>query len=236
VSDYNLRHLRETFGRAAARVRRVYNGLELEKFPYEAPLQQPFRVAAVGRLVEKKGFADLIEACAILATRGRNFGCQIIGTGLLENELQAHIMRLGVKDRVKLLGPRSQSETIRLVREAAVFAAPCVVGSDGNRDGLPTVLLEAMALGTPCVSTAVTGIPEVLRHGETGLMVPQHDPVALAHAIELLFDDFELRVRLAERARRLIESEFDIELNAARLRQIFDAVTPAEMAVAGEVI
>jgi colanic acid/amylovoran biosynthesis glycosyltransferase len=102
-----------------------------------------------------------------------------------------------------------------------VFAAPCVVSDDGNRDGLPTVLLEAMALGTPCVSTDVTGIPEVLRDGETGLMVPQHDPGAVAAAIERLLDDRELGIRLAERARRLIEDEFDIDRNAARIRAVF---------------
>jgi colanic acid/amylovoran biosynthesis glycosyltransferase len=106
---------------------------------------------------------------------------------------------------------------------ATVFAAPCVVGGDGNRDGLPTVLLEAMALGTPCVSTDVTGIPEVLRDGETGLMVPQHDPAALADAIERLLADPELRVGLAGRARRLVEAEFDVRRNAALLRETFEA-------------
>ena len=117
------------------------------------------------------------------------------------------------------------------MQSAAVFAAPCVVGTDGNRDGLPTVLLEAMALGTPCVSTDVTGIPEVLRHCETGLMVRQHDPVALATALERLLDDAALRVRLATRARRLIEAEFDIPRNAARIRDIFAKAGSASEAV-----
>jgi colanic acid/amylovoran biosynthesis glycosyltransferase len=88
---------------------------------------------------------------------------------------------------------------------------------------LPTVLLEAMALGTPCVSTDVTGIPEVLRNGETGLMVPQRDPAALADAIERLLVDPELRVRLAGRARQLVEAEFDVRRNAALLREMFEA-------------
>jgi glycosyltransferase involved in cell wall biosynthesis len=96
-----------------------------------------------------------------------------------------------------------------------------VVGEDGNRDGLPTVLLEAMALGTPCISTDVTGIPEVLHHGETGLQVPQHDPIVLADALEKLLENEELRCRLAQKARALIEAEFDIERNAASLREIF---------------
>ena len=222
VSDYNVAYLRERFG-AAARVRRVYNGLDLERFPYRPPYDRPPRIVAVGRLIEKKGFNDLIDACAILAARGRDFECHIVGGGELETQLRAQVERLGLSAQVALLGPRPQSEVINCVQSAGVLAAPCVVGADGNRDGLPTVLLEAMALGTPCVSTDVTGIPEALRHGDTGLMTPQHDPVALANAIERLLADPDLRVRLAEGARRLIEGEFDIHRNAGHLRAIFCA-------------
>jgi glycosyltransferase involved in cell wall biosynthesis len=118
--------------------------------------------------------------------------------------------------------PGSQGEVKKEIAEAAVFAAPCVVGGDGNRDGLPTVLLEAMALGTPCISTDVTGIPEAVRHMETGLVVPQHDPTALAAAIQNLLDDPRLRVALATGARRLVEDEFSIERNSMRLRELFE--------------
>ena len=221
VSDYNLEHLRKTFGAAAGRARRIYNGLDLERFPYESPQDRPPRVVAVGRLVEKKGFADLIDACATLARRGREFSCQIIGAGPLAADLRARIERLGLQRRIELLGPRPQGDVLEYVQGAAVLAAPCVVGTDGNRDGLPTVLLEAMALGTPCVSTDVTGIPEVVRDEETGLTVPQHDAAALARALERLLVDHALRVQIANRARRLIEAEFDIHRNTARLRAIF---------------
>src|SRR5207247_5805432 len=103
-------------------------------------------------------------------------------------------------------------------------------GSDGNRDGLPTVLLEAMALGTPCVSTDVTGIPEVLQDRETGLLVPQGDAAPLAGALERLLHDADLRVRLASQARRRIEEDFDTTRNTARLRELFrrTAATVAE--------
>jgi colanic acid/amylovoran biosynthesis glycosyltransferase len=219
VSDYNVEYLERAFGPVG--VRRVYNGLDLDRFRYQAPLDRPSRIVSVGRLVEKKGFADLIGACAILAGRGRRFTCQIVGAGPLEVDLREQIERLGLQATVELLGPRPQDEIIPLVQSAAVFAAPCIVGADSNRDGLPTVLLEAMALGTPCVSTDVTGIPEVLHDGETGLMVPQHAPVALAAAIERLLDDAELRVRLAMPARALIEREFDVHRNAAHVRELF---------------
>ena len=221
VSDYNLSFLREVYGDAAQQVIRLYNGLELSRFPFETALERPSVVVAVGRLVEKKGFADLIDACALLKRSGRDFRCQIIGTGALKGALRAQIAAANLQDTVELLGPRPQEGLADLVQGAAVFAAPCVVGADGNRDGLPTVLLEAMALGTPCVSTDVTGIPEVVRDHETGLQVPQRDPAALAAALGRLLDDAELRERLAHNARTLIETEFDIQANAAKLREVF---------------
>ncbi|MGH8501395.1 MAG: glycosyltransferase [Gammaproteobacteria bacterium] len=223
VSDYNQDFLRRAFGPAVARLYRIYNGLDLNQFPYAAPNERAPRIVAVGRLIEKKGFHDLIDACAILDRNGRNFECEIIGTGELEGSLRARIEQLDLHQRVRLLGPRPQREVIAHVQAAAAFAAPCVVGSDNNQDGLPTVLLEAMALGTPCVATAVTGIPEAVRDGVTGLIVPQHDPATLAVALERLLTDAALRERLARGARRHIEQAFDIHGNTAQQREIFHA-------------
>jgi glycosyltransferase involved in cell wall biosynthesis len=223
VSDYHLGYLRSTYGPLAARVQRIYNGLDLGEFPYRPPADRPPVIVSVGRLVEKKGFADLIDACALLAARGREFRCRIVGTGALRGELQARIDRHGLGGRVELCGPRPQNEIARQIQAAAVLAAPCVVAGDGDRDGLPNVIQEALALGTPVVSTDVTGIPEVVRDGETGLLVPQFDPPALAEALGRLLADPGLRVRLAEAARRLIEAEFDIHRNTARRRDLFRA-------------
>lgn len=221
VSQYNLTYLRQTYGQAANRVHCIYNGLDLDQFPYHSPLNRPPKIVAVGRLVEKKGFSYLIDACKLLADRGREFQAEIVGAGLLEADLRDQINQLGLADYVKLIGPQPQGEVKQYVQQAAVLAAPCVVAQDGNRDGLPTVLLEAMALGTPCVSTDVTGIPEVLHPDVTGLGVPQRDPAALADALARLLDDDTLRVHLATAARRLIEAEFNIHRNAARIREIF---------------
>jgi colanic acid/amylovoran biosynthesis glycosyltransferase len=234
VSDYHLEYLRKTFGAPAGRVQRIYNGLDLDEFPYRAPHDRPPLILAVGRLVEKKGFQDLLEACAILARRGRQFRCRLIGSGALKDALSERIDALGLKGRVELIGPRPQCQVIEEMRQAAVLAAPCVIGKDGDRDGLPNVIQEALALGTPVVSTDVTGIPEVVRDGDTGLTVPQHDPPALAAAIERLLYDPELRVRLAERARRFIEQEFDIRCNTARRRAIFRSPPGARAGSPGE--
>jgi colanic acid/amylovoran biosynthesis glycosyltransferase len=221
ISDYHLDYLRRTYGPLAAHVQRVYNGIDLEEFPYRRPDDRPPVIVAVGRLVEKKGFDDLIEACALLAARGRDFRCRIAGAGSLRAALQEHIERCRLQDQVTLIGPRPQNEIAREMQAAAVLAAPCIVGDDGDRDGLPNVIQEALALGTPVISTDVTGIPEVVRDGERGLLVPQGDPAALAGALERLLTDPGLRVRLAEAARRFMETEFDIHRNTAQRRAMF---------------
>lgn len=221
VSDFNLRYLQEAFGRDAARVRRVYNGLNLDEFPYSAPQNRPAVIAAVGRLVEKKGFSDLIDALAILRRDGRDVRLDLVGTGALEEDLRMQVKAHNLADSVVMCGALPQGEVRRIVGGAAVFAAPCVVAADGNRDGLPTVVLEAMALGTPCVATPVTGIPEVITDGVTGLLVPEGDPAALATALAAVLDDAALSVSLAKRARDLIEAEFDSLQQAALVSRGF---------------
>jgi glycosyltransferase involved in cell wall biosynthesis len=134
VSDYNLRHLRLAYGAAATRVTRVYNGLGLEEFPYANPDVREPMILSVGRLVEKKGFPDLIDACGILARTGRRFTCEIIGAGPLEAALRAQIHRMGLDSQVVMLGARPRNEVVRSLQRAAVFAAPCVVSTDGDRD------------------------------------------------------------------------------------------------------
>ncbi|GAX37722.1 glycosyltransferase [Nodularia sp. NIES-3585] len=221
VSDYNLNYLQKNYGVAAKQVKRIYNGLDLRQLQYSSPANRPPLIISVGRLIEKKGLSILIAACAILKHRNCEFRCQIVGTGTLEPALKLQIQDLGLQSLVEIVGPRPQNEVFELMQQGAVFAAPYVIGKDGNRDGLPTVLLEAMALGTPCVSTDVTGIPELVRDGETGLIVPQHDAEALASALGRFLTDSVLRVELSRRARALIEAEFDIYCNAAILRGLF---------------
>jgi colanic acid/amylovoran biosynthesis glycosyltransferase len=220
VSDYNLAHLRETYGPDADRVQRVYNGLDLSDAAWSDPVGRAPLVVAVGRLVEKKGFDVLLDALALLHQRRPEVRAVIAGDGALADDLRAQRDRLGLQDVVHLPGPVPQTEVRDLLARAAVFAAPCVVGPDGNRDGLPTVLLEAMAAGAPAVSTDVTGIPEVVRDEETGLLVPQHDPVRLAAALERLVTDRALASRLSRAARALVESSFDVHVQARALREL----------------
>jgi colanic acid/amylovoran biosynthesis glycosyltransferase len=221
VSDYNVGYLRDVCPESQSNVTRVYNGIDLERFPYTAPANRPPHIVAVGRLIEKKGFEYLVDACGMLKERGVEFNCTIIGTGELAGELKQRVERRGLNELVSLVGAKPQAEVAKAVGNAAMLAAPCVMGGDGNRDGLPTVILEAMALGAPCVSTDVTGIPEVIRDGDTGLIAKQRDSKSLADAIERLLADADLQARFAANARSLIQDSFDITKNTKELREVF---------------
>ena len=223
VSDYNVRHLRSLHTEGFPRIRRINYGLDLTRFTYISPEVRSRTIIAVGRLVEKKGFCVLLEACAVLAVKGCSFNCQIIGGGGLRDSLQNKIEQLGIQKYVTMLGPRSQHEVIQYVQQASVMVAPCVIAKDGDRDGLPNVLIEAMALGTPCISTNIVGIPELVVHRKTGLTVEPFDVCALADSIELLLNDGKLRVDLSSAARQFVESDFNIVHNSAQLRQLFAA-------------
>lgn len=231
VSDYNVAYLQQRFGADAQKVRRIYNGMDLRELPWRSPPSPAIapsppeapRILSVCRLVEKKGISYLIDACALLRQWGCEFTCQIVGTGPLEDELRSHLQALHLNDWVEIVGPRPQGEVFALMQAATVFVAPYVIGADGNRDGLPTVLLEAMALGTPCVATDVTGIPELIQQSTTGLLVAQRDAQGLAQALRQLLIRPELREAIATRARTHIEAHFDIAQNAAELRSLFQA-------------
>lgn len=220
VSDFNRRHLSELPG--SERLVRIYNGLDLARFRARghAPDDTPL-VLGVGRLVEKKGFDVLVRAAALLAADGAAIRTRIVGGGEEAGRLADLIDALGASEHVSLEGPRPREELLDLYPRASVFAAPCVVGGDGNRDGLPTVLIEAMALGVPVVATPVTGIPELVTHEETGLLVPERDPVALAAAIRRLVEDRALAARLASAARARVEAQFDLGRNVAVLHRLF---------------
>ena len=225
VSDFNLATLRAAHGAAARRLRRLYNGVDLAQLQFIAPPAAGSTILAVGRLVDKKGFAVLIEAARRLRDRGVAFDCRILGDGPEREPLQARIDAAALGAHIRLLGPQPQGAVMAAMREATVLAAPCIVSADGNRDGLPTVIVEAMALGTPVVSTTVTGIPELVRDGLTGLCVAPGDAVALAAALERQLVDHGLRQRLARAARQVIEREFDIDANTRCMREWFAAAS-----------
>ena len=237
VSQYNKRYLEEMIGNTPSDIRVLYNGIDLERFkPLADRPTRKRHLLAVGRLVEKKGFDVLIKACAILKADGIDFTCDIVGKGGLHDALSAQIKEQDVGDRVKLVGALPQEQVLDAYHEAEMFVLPCVIAQDGNRDGLPTVLLEAMATGLPVVTTTVTGNVEIVEDGKNGLLAPPNNAEALADAIHYLLEDNERRERIGKAARATVCEKFDVTKNVNTLAQWFrePAETKVEDAYEGE--
>lgn len=212
ISDYNHSFLHRILGQELSeRLVVVRNGLELDRFPYrpriatrpDTPPSAVPSLLAVGRLVEKKGFAHLLTALALLRDNGLPCRLDLVGTGPLEAELRELIDTLGLTELVALHGALTQSEVRDMFVTHDLLVAPFVIGADGNADGLPTVLLEGMATGIPCIAGTVTAVPEVIIHDETGWLVDGDDSTQIASTI-------------AEVVHRLRE-------NPASIREITDA-------------
>jgi glycosyltransferase involved in cell wall biosynthesis len=221
VSDFARRQLRERFPESAAKIRRVYNGVNLSQFRPANFVSPVPVIVSIGRLIEKKGFSDLIEACGLLRGRGRAFECRIIGEGPLEEALRAQIAGADLGTFVRLIGPQTQRAIATHLAGATIFALPCTREADGGMDNLPTVIMEAMAAGLPVISTPLAGVPEMVEPGATGELVPERDPAALATAIERLLDDPERMRRLGARGREIAREKFSIEESARQLRTVF---------------
>jgi glycosyltransferase involved in cell wall biosynthesis len=183
------------------------------------------RVLAVGRLVEKKGFDVLVDACADLVRRGVDVDVRIVGEpGEHSTVVQERIGQRGLERQVHLLGPMTQAGLYDEYRRATVFCLPCRIGADGDRDGIPNVLVEAMASGVPVVTTDVSGIPEVVAHERTGLVVPPDDPAATAEALLRIHRDAALARRVAEAGRALVRTRFDGDRLIGELYSLFKRV------------
>src|SRR5213594_3528772 len=225
VSDYNRRYLLSRISPDSnGRVCCIHCGLDLSEFSFTWPRAsdpRPPVILSVARLVEKKGLGDLIMAADILRRRGRCFQVEIIGSGPQQQALENQVTRLGLNDCVRLVGAQTQDMVGRAYQRASIFALPCVVAGDGDRDGIPNVLLEAMGSGLPVVSTPVSGIPELIESERDGLLIPPNDPARLADALDRLLISAELRERLGRAARAEIEAHFSLDRSATQLLALF---------------
>lgn len=202
----------------------IYHGLELERYVkvQRTKLSRPV-ILSVGQLQERKGLSYLVEACSFLGERGIQFECRIIGEGPLRPILQDQIQRLGLENFVRLLGALPHEEVIAQYQEATVFALPAILGKDGDRDGIPNVILEALSMGLPVVSTAHSGIPEVIEEGVNGLLVPPEDAKALSSALERVICNPEMQAAFGKAGRQIVADRFNPEKNARRLLEAFIA-------------
>jgi glycosyltransferase involved in cell wall biosynthesis len=179
----------------------------------------------VGRLVEKKGFHVLVEACRLLKAQTVNFECQIVGGGPLEAHLRELIQNYGVTDCVQLTGPQPQEQVRALMQHAAVFVLPCVVAQDNDQDGIPVVLMEAMAFERPVISTPLSGIPELVQEDVNGLLVSSGSAEALATGLRRVLADKALARRLGQAGRKTVAESFNVEHSAQQLATLFQQVT-----------
>jgi glycosyltransferase involved in cell wall biosynthesis len=220
----NVDYLRSVLpGRLHPRLRLIHHGVALDRFvPAARPgAPAPVEILSVGRLVEKKGFPDLLLACRRLKSAGVPFRLRIYGDGPLRAELTELRDRLDLRDEVELAGERDGAEVLRAYQRADVFAlTPCVT-ADGDRDGVPNVIVEAMACGLPIVTTDAGGVTEAVRHGVSGLVAPPRDVDALARHLTELGTDATRRRALGEAGRRTAEERFDVRSAARQLSLVF---------------
>ena len=226
-TEANRKHLQ---GLSSTPVHCIYHGLNADfsrllREQVSAPKRNGhLRVLAVGRLVSKKGFDTLIEACAVLKNAGVSFETLIIGeSGEHETELRNRITRHGLEAHIHLTGPRTQAQLLREYQQATAFCLPCRVLKNGDRDGIPNVLMEAMSCGLPVVTTDVSGIPELIRNDVNGLLVPPDDPEAMAGALQRLFRDPLFAESLGSEAVKTIRENFDGEATTQDLVRLFGA-------------
>jgi glycosyltransferase involved in cell wall biosynthesis len=222
-TDYAAQFLQEQFPEHADRIHRIYNGLNLVEFGRADFSSTPPLIIAVGRLIAKKGFANLIRTCGLLAERGNSYQCEIIGEGPLENELRAQIEQLGLQNRVALSGAKPQRDVRQRLAAANVFVLPSVVDPQGGMDNLPTVIMEAMATGLPVISTDIGGIPEMVVQNETGFLVQPGDSLGLSGAIEKVIDDRLLAQKLGHAGYQRAQKLFSIEQNVRDLSALINA-------------
>jgi len=223
ISEHGRRFL-QSLGCDARKLHVIHCGVDPAAFfPKAAPTagDRPLRLLGVGRLVGKKGFHHLVDACSRLRRQGIALECTVAGDGPERASLERMVSAEGLEGVVHMIGAVQPSRVPGLMSEADVFVLPCVRDKDGDQDGIPVVLMEAMAAGVPVISSSLSGIPELVRDGETGLLVPPGDPAALAESIRALQQNGELRARLSAGGRRWIEEQFSLPGSVRRLRGLF---------------
>lgn len=219
---YNKAHLETLTGhKLNGKVSHVLHGLDLTRYrPMPRPDTAPPLILSVGQLVERKGFVQLIYACRSLRDRGHIFRCHIVGRGPQREALQDLIAQLALEDTVTLTGALPHEEVIEQYQQATMFVLPCLQTKEGDVDGIPNVLPEAMAMQLPVISTAVSAIPELVQDKINGLLAPPGDHPALVAAMECLLKDAARREELGKMARRRVLESFDVECNVRRFAAV----------------
>ena len=236
ISEYNRRAMIDFCGEGVRdKIHIVHCGVDAGVFEYrERPAHDgPLRLVNIGRFDEVKGHEYLVEACAMLRERGVDFVCDIVGDGPRRGFVRERIEAAGLSECVRILGAQPRPEVARLLREADLFVLPSVMAKNGEREGIPVALMEAMVTGLPVVSSVLSGIPELVESGTSGWLVPPRDAKALADALEKLAADPDLRRRLGRAGHEKVRAEFDLSDNVEALAALLlGSADPASAAAA----
>jgi glycosyltransferase involved in cell wall biosynthesis len=224
ISEYNRQFLCELYnGLVAPKIFVIRCGVDLEVFKTgnAKKFNDQFTIICVARLGRAKGHQYLIEACAQLKAQGLNFRCLLVGDGELRSEIEDQIRQFNLTDQIILLGFQPRDKVRELLAGADLMVLPSIITDKGQKEGIPVALMEGLAMGLPAVATAISGIPELIKDGETGLLAPQRDPQALVEAISKLYHSPALRQQLGAEGRAKVMKEFNLHASAVQLYQLF---------------
>jgi glycosyltransferase involved in cell wall biosynthesis len=226
ISEFNREFLDELFGsRITEKIHVIHCGIFPEMYVSKiekAQKSEIYQLLSIGSLRSYKGFTFLLDACSLMKRNGVKFYCRIIGDGELRDALAEKIRKLNIGDVVELVGPKNQKEVADLLMFADCYVQPSVITSTGKMEGIPVSLMEAMASNVPVIATKISGIPELVRNGQTGWLVPPEDPQALAETIMHVRNVPEEAARCAQAGRDLVLNEFNITITTGLLSNLFN--------------
>ncbi len=224
-TEYNHRHLLEISGGHKTPIHRIYHGIDADLFSGNCAEQknptQPYRILTIARLTAKKGLPTVLRALKLLTDKGLSINHVLIGDGDDRDMILALVNELGLTSVTRWLGAQPHHEVLEHYRHADLFVLGCEVASNGDRDGIPNVLLESMAVGVPVVATDISAIPELVESGVSGLLVPPRKPERLAEAMQRMLTDRELRNRIIPAARQTVVKGFDNRRLIQDLAQVY---------------
>ncbi len=227
-TKHNKENLVEIAQGASTPIHCIYHGIDLNLFKHtpQDTTHNPFKLLTVARMTEKKGLPTLYRALALLAQKGLQFQHTLVGDGDDREKILALITSLGLSGQCRWLGTQTHEEILCHFKENDLFVLGCEIAANGDRDGLPNVLVESLAMGVPALSTQVSAIPEILINGETGMTVPPSQPTILADMIEQMLTDQNLRKRLITRGQSYVKDGFDNRKWTLKLAEVFRASNP----------
>ncbi|PAE96540.1 glycosyltransferase [Shouchella clausii] len=228
ISNYNVKYIENKLRNKSLsnKIRVIRCGIDLNNFKRDREKKERkiVNIFSVGRFVEKKGFSYLVEALKLVSDNGFSYNCNIIGEGPLFNDIKDKIKKTGLENNINLLGKADSITVKRYLQDADIFVLPCVTAQNGDMDGIPVSLMEAMAYEVPVISTSISGIPELVKHKVNGLIVKEKNSTELAEAIQSLILEQDSRILYGKEGRKYISTEFRLDRNTKKLVCLFNSI------------